>query len=185
MALVVMLRPSDIAPKGVFFNPTTRASEQLVFGRQHVEFHADGSVSMTFMGIKNDQSRCGYKVLIRPHSDAKMDPVQALRTYMQRTSHAQQELGNPVFVALQAPYKPLQSATVAKLLEQGIVQAGLCGRGYSAKSYRPTGATYAIDAKIDPEVVMKMGRWRTRPVFYEHYVHSKTPADYSDNVLRN
>ena len=42
-------------------------------------------------------------------------------------------------------------------MEQGIADVGLNGQGYSAKSYRPTCDTYAIDAKIDPEIVMVLG----------------------------
>ena len=60
---------------------------------------------------------------------------------------------------------------------------GLAGQGFSAKSFRPTGATRAIDGGIDPEIVQKMGRWKCTEVFREHYVHSKTPTIYTKTVL--
>ena len=102
---------------------------------------------------------------------------------MERTSLMRTGRCSPVFLALTHPFGGLKSSTIAKIMEQGIVQAGLSGLGFSAKSYRPTGATYAIDAEIDAEIIMEIGRWKTRPVFYEHYVHSKTPANYTDKVL--
>ncbi len=35
----------------------------------------------------------------------------------------------------------------------------------------------------DPNIVTKVGRWKTLPVFYDRYVHTKTPADFSQNIL--
>ena len=80
-------------------------------------------------------------------------------------------------------HSALKSPTVARLMEQGIAHAGQNGQGYSVMSYRPTGATYGIDAKIEPDIVMKIGRWHTRPAFYDHYVHPKTLVGYSAQVL--
>ena len=54
---------------------------------------------------------------------------------------------------------------------------------YSAKDFRPTGATVAIDNGTDPEVAMQIGRWKTRSVFFSHYVHSTPPADYSQKLF--
>ena len=66
------------------------------------------------------------------------------------------DCSHTVCMTLNAPHSALKSTTVAKLMEQGIAHIGLNCQGYSAKSYRPTGAIYAINAKIDPEIVTKM-----------------------------
>ena len=55
--------------------------------------------------------------------------------------------------------------------------------GFSAKSFRPTGATVAIEEGHDAADVMKVGRWKTQTVFYEHYVHSKTPASFTESII--
>ena len=64
-----------------------------------------------------------------------------------------------------------------------IVQAGLGSQGYSAKLFGLTGATCAIEGKVAPETVRKVGRWKNAEVFFAHYVHSKTPYDFTDIVI--
>ncbi len=68
-------------------------------------------------------------------------------------------------------------------MNEAIRLAGLNNQGFSAKSFRPTGATIAIDSGCDPEITMRQGRWKTRSVFFEHYVHSKPPVSMSSDIL--
>ena len=70
-------------------------------------------------------------------------------------------------------------------LDSAINMAGLSNQGYSAKCFRPTGATYAIQLGYDPEIIMRVGRWKTRSVFFEHYVHSQVPSDYTSALLQH
>ena len=71
------------------------------------------------------------------------------------------------------------------MLEESIILAGLGGQGFSAKSFRPTGATSAIEQGINPEVVRKVGRWKNSEVFFEQYVHARTSESFCDNVLQH
>ena len=68
-------------------------------------------------------------------------------------------------------------------MEEAIRTAGLENKGYSAKSFRPTGATAAIDSGENPDIVMKTGRWKTASVFRDRYVHSQPPIDHTHSVL--
>lgn len=88
-----------------------------------------------------------------------------------------------MFLTLRAPFAPLKSASVAKILEEAIQMAGLEGKGFSAKSLRPTGATAAIENHVDPEIVRKIGRWKNSEVFFAHYVHANTPSDFTENLV--
>ena len=54
LALVFMARPSDLAPKGVVFNSKTLSVEKTVLSTSDIQFNEDGSLSVTFWGIKND-----------------------------------------------------------------------------------------------------------------------------------
>ena len=47
----------------------------------------------------------------------------------------------------------------------------------------PNHFTVGVDNDIDPNVVMQIGRWKTREVFYDHYVHSKVPRNFSSTLL--
>jgi hypothetical protein len=57
MALVLMLRPSDIAPKAVHFSPDSLNTHRMVFSTDNVKFLASGEAKIVFHGVKNDTSR--------------------------------------------------------------------------------------------------------------------------------
>jgi hypothetical protein len=105
LALCIMLRPSDVAPKGVLFDPEREECNPLVFSTDNISRQADSSLSISFLGIKNDYSREGFNVVIPPTSDKKLDPVHTLETYIDRTTlQRTQASGNPVFLSLTKPY---------------------------------------------------------------------------------
>ena len=89
----------------------------------------------------------------------------------------------PVFLTLRKPYSAISAATVGQILHDCIVTAGLGGQGYTAKSFRPTAATRAVDNNCDPETAMHIGRWKSRSVFFEHYVSCKAPKEYTNFML--
>lgn len=145
LALSVMLRPSDIAPKAVQYDPATETEHEVPFSTNSVDFHDDGSATLTFFGIKNDRTRTGFKVKLPPHEEPKLDPVKTLSEYISKTRHNRPLQSLPVFISLRQPYKALTSAGIADILNDSIAKAGLSGQGYSAKSFRPTGATAAVE----------------------------------------
>jgi hypothetical protein len=181
LALLLMLRPSDIAPKGVHFDGSSATVSKFVFSTEQVEFCEDGAY-ITFHGVKNDTSRAGFKVFLQPTSDDKLNPVKALQDYILRTEPYRPE-GNPVFLTLTAPYRAIAAGTVSTILNDAIKLAGLDNQGFSAKTFRPTGATAAIDMKCDPDTAMQLGRWKTRSVFFDHYVHSRPPEHLATNIM--
>ena len=183
LAITFMLRPSDIAPKSVHFDPTNNQTKGTIFSTNEVEFGADGSLTLTFKGIKNDTDRAGFKTTIFPCSDSVLDPIECLQTYISRTEVVRPSDTSPVFLPLQAPFKALTAASIANILNDAIKLSGLDTKKYTAKSFRPTGATRAVSAGIDPTKARRIGRWKCESVFYEHYVHDKTPKNYTDSVL--
>ena len=67
---------------------------------------------------------------------------------------------------------------------QAAIQAAkLGGQGYSAKSFRPTGASVAVSSDCPPNTAMQIGRWKTNEVFYAHYVYPRAPQDYTTRML--
>ena len=170
LALSLMLRPSDIAPKS-----------SMTFQRKQIRFQDDGSVQISFHGIKNDTSRDGFCVKLPPSTVPTLCPVAALKAYMGRTA-AMAEASGAVFISLSSPFKAISSQSVANILNETLTRAGLYPT-YTAKDFRPTGATIQVREGVDPKTVMKMGRWKTDTVFFEHYVHSEPPQEFADNVL--
>ena len=116
----------------------------------------------------------------------ELDPVETLHFYMESTASARAQVPwHPVFLSLHAPYHGLTADTIRDILDTAIVHAGLAGQIYSAKCFSPTGATYAVQLGYDPNVIMKIGRWKTSSMFFYHYVHAQIPLDYTDNLLNH
>ena len=180
LALGIMLRPSDIAPRGEVFDSLTGETSKFTFTTDMLAFTPEG-VKITLMAIKNDYCRSGFEVFLPTLPNPKMDPVHTLHSYIQRTEPVRSD--GAVFLSLKRPYKAISASSVAKILDSSISRAGLSGQGFSAKSFRPTGATRAIDAGIDPDIVQKVGRWKCTEVFRNHYVHSKTPKEFTSAVI--
>ena len=88
-----------------------------------------------------------------------------------------------MFLTLQAPFHAITATTVASILEDVIEGAGLGGQGFSAKSFKPTGVTGGIGSGQSPDIVMKMGRWKTASVFYGHCVHAHKPDDFTGEII--
>jgi site-specific recombinase XerD len=162
------------------FDSQTLQVQSVVFTKSMLRFTQNG-LFVTVFGVKNDVQRSGFEVFLPKHENEKLDPVRTLWDYVTRTDSVRS--GDAVFLSLNKLYKALSASAVAKVLEESIYLAGLSEMGFSAKSFRPTGATVAIESGIDHKIVQKVGRWRSTEVFYQHYVHSRTPAGFSSKVL--
>ncbi len=184
LALVFMLRPSDVAPHARVFDPEKHVVETIVFNANQVQFHDNGDLTITFHGIKNDYTRDGFSVTMPPASVPQVDPNQCLQVYMTRTAATRAAIpSRPVFVSLRKPFHAICSTTVSVILKQAIDMAGLGSHGYSAKCFRPTGATHAVSSGLHPDIARHIGRWRSQEVFEKHYLHSKVPVHYVDTML--
>ena len=180
LALALMLRPSDIAPHAKRFDEETFTLEKVLFTTEMLKFTEDG-VHVSFFGIKNDTKRDGFVVYLPKYEDVIVDPVSCLQDYIDKTERYRHD--KSVFLSLKSPFQGLSASSVAKILEESIDLAGLKGQGFTAKSFRPTGATVAIDQGLDPKIVQQVGRWKTADVFFQHYVHSRTPDEYTSKML--
>ena len=85
----------------------------------------------------------------------------------------------PLFLSLNKPYSSIKAEQV---LSETISLAGLGGKGCTAKCCRPTAANAAIQAGYNPETTMYIGRWKTKEVFFNHYVYPLAPRCYTDGV---
>ncbi len=86
-------------------------------------------------------------------------------------------------MTLVPPFRPLCSASVAGILNWAISLAGLDPTKYSAKNFRPTGATWAIQEGMNSEQVRQLGRWKDPTTFYKHYVHANPDSQMTDAIL--
>ena len=77
MALCLMLRLSDVAPRAVVINNKTQQTVQ--FSADRIKYLEDGSVSIYFFGIKNDYNREGFRTYLMRSSDVCICPVEVLK----------------------------------------------------------------------------------------------------------
>ena len=182
ITLTFMIRPSDIAPRKDFFDPVSSKMSPYILSRDNVAFHSDGSLALTYIGIKNDTSRSGFEVRVPPTANAKVDPVLTLKCYIERTGHLTTTNGL-VFLSITKPHIGIKADTVSKILLEAIERVGLGGMGYKAKCFRPTAANAAIRTGCEPDMAMFVGRWKTKDVFYNHYVHSFPQKGYTDGIM--
>ena len=186
-ALVAMLRPSDIAPRGVVLDQDM-VVKSITFNTQDLDFLQDGSLNVTIHGNKNDYAREGFNINVPPASVNKLDPVTAIKCYLQRTEKFRSQSVPNVFLSLQRKqgfHQGLQSSGIRGILNESIKLAGLDPAKFSSKCFRVTGAMTAVRVGQDPNTVLLMGRWKSCSVFEEHYVHNVPPTNYTDSILGN
>ena len=171
-------------PTGKVFNSEDGTFQDLLLTTDSVSFKSDNSAVITLHGIKNDYDRDGFDVMVRPATEAKVCPVATLRCDMERTKY-QRPADKPLFIALTKPFGTVSAKTIGRILDKAIKIAGLSGQGYSAKCFHPTGATVATESGLDAEQVRRTGRWKSKEVFEEHYVHARPAMSFTDNIFNS
>ena len=116
LALFIMLRPSDIAPRSIHILQQAKVHSN-VFTCDKVFFTDQGMV-LYLHGIKNDYSRDGFCMCVNLASDPVICPVRTLEDYLERTSGAGHK--GPVFVSLKDVYKPITVTVISGILNKAI-----------------------------------------------------------------
>lgn len=125
-AFVMMMQPSDFAPKACYFNNDTLLLEKLHIKTDQLVFNNDKSLDIMLHGIKNDYKREEFPVHIPAASNSHLDPVAALSVYLDITKQQRPKSG-AVFLSIRKPHSPIDSTTVSKILQEAIDLAGLKG----------------------------------------------------------
>ncbi|XP_043246604.1 uncharacterized protein LOC122394089 isoform X1 [Amphibalanus amphitrite] len=185
LAIALMLRPSDIAPLAMGFHAGSGVMERFVLTMDQIQFRSDGRLDVTFLGIKNDAQRTGFRVTLPPNPVESVDPVAALRVYLARTESCRCPASKPVFLTLVRPFQAVSASTVASILQDAIHLAEKFGlaKGHTPKDFRPTGATRAVELGFDADDVQRLGRWKTRSVFLDHYVHNSIAPSFTQRMF--
>ena len=183
LALSAMTRPSDVAPLSTLYDEKEGVFKPMVLSTENIRFNTNGSMTIIFHGIKNDYDRNGFEVNLPPASNPRLDVVRALRCYIQRTKYVR-PANLALFLSLKKPYSGITATTAARILDKAIDRAGLKGQGFTAKHFRPTAATLAVESGIDPDCVRMVGRWRNRETFENHYVHAFPTRKFTDLLLK-
>ena len=123
------------------------------------------------LGFKNDGQAKGETFRIWKSVVEKLCPVRALFDYTLKIGPLQ----NVIF--------PVSSECISTILKTVIRDAGMDTSVITARCFRSGGATYGIERGVQPDQLMKVGKWKSVNVFYKHYVAAKTARDTTDRML--
>ena len=164
LALVAILRPSDIAPCAVVVKKS--GVESLQFTANRIDIDEENSIiKLRLLGIKNDYERQGFEVVVRAAQNKKLCPIVTMQAWLHRTWLVNPDPRRPVFAPLNYPFSSLSSCAIAAILNKAIKLVGLANQGFTAKSFRLTGATVAIQKGVNLDMVQRTGRWRSTRMF--------------------
>lgn len=181
LALVFMARPSDLAPKEVVFNPSSLSLGKTVLTTDDIHFNENGLLQVAFWGIKNDSKHQGFEVSVHSDmTDTLLDPVKCLKLYVAKIEEFRPKDTKPLLISLKPPYRALSSDTFGT--EEAIV--GTIGyHGIYCKIFSPHCRHQAMKQNILPETALQIGRWKTKEVFFNHYVYTQVPELYTGNLF--
>lgn len=174
-----MTHPSYLAPRGVTFDADDHHIKHLTFSLDQVVLNGDECVSINFFGIKNDTDRSGFEITVSGTNDPGSYPVGAVKACIEATA-MNRELCSDNLCLLHC------ESHSKSILSEAIELAGLGDKGFTPRSFRPTGATAssAIAANTKPEIAMLIGRWITDRVFREIYVYRLVHDSYTRDIFQ-
>jgi hypothetical protein len=151
-----------------------RPSDAALLEKDKIYFNSDLSyMDMCLLGFKTDGQANGEVFRIWKSSTAKLCPVRALHCYIEQYCNSSEEVR----------VYPISSQRISNILKMVIKEAGMDSSVITARSFRSGGATSGIKNGVMPDQLMKIGRWKSTDVFYNHYVAARTSQDTTDRIL--
>lgn len=164
-ALVLIARPSDLC---------------CIDARQLV-FQPDLSgVEVSLLKFKNDYHRDGAVLPVQACSDPRLCFVLACHRLVSLN-----RARFPNAAALFIDYRsgaPLHANQIGAILKEACKLAGLAPF-FTARNFRPGGATRGIEGHLPLDLVMHIGRWRNHDTVYNHYLRSARTINSSDVLV--
>ena len=148
LALVGLFRPSDL--------------ERIKL--THLNFSSNSVIIVNFGG-KTDKDMAGIPTTIKESSSALLCPYVHSRTTFSGPNRTVSVSEKPVFLYLNGKHpEPLGKQRIAKIMTRTLQAAGIDDT--TARSFRKSGASAAINKGTDPDLVMKLGRWKSVDIFF-------------------
>ena len=165
VGLCTMARPGDLA------NMWIEVNEELDQWQERI--------NVTIWRNKTDKDLGGVTLPVFPCRDQRVDPVRAVREYLQASMNKRKTGAQRLFLHLNKE-KELQDDTVGSLLTEVVQEVEAEA---TARSIRKSGRVGAIQAGLDPHTCDKIGRWAGTGVPQRHYEDLRIPADFTDTLF--
>jgi integrase len=150
-----------------------RPGEPALMEKSKIQFAEDLEwMDVCYLGFKTDGQANGETSRIWNSSEKKLCPVRALYDYIQRVNEPEED---KIFT--------IGYQRIANILKEVIKEAGMDSKVITARSFRSGGATSGIKNGVNPDQLMKTGRWKTPAIFYDNYVAARPDSDTTDRML--
>ena len=117
--------------------------------------------------------------------EPRLDPVNCLRLYIERTSHLRPKQGNQLFISTVSPFQPVKSSTIAGWLKRFLDRAGIDTSIWTAHSIRGASTSKALKVGVSVQSILESANWKSVGTFRKFYnkpMHDGN-ADFQKKVL--
>ena len=121
--------------------------------------------------------------------DPNICPVQALLCYESRSKpfrgkQPHLKTGNPLFLSVRKPHKPVKPATISHWLKKIMNSAGIDTNIFSAHSTQGAATSKAKSAGVSTGDILKAANWSTTSTFCRFYHRPVNSGKFGRGVLR-
>ena len=119
----------------------------------------------------------------------KICPVQTLICYEKRSLHlrgkrSHEKAGNPLFLSVCKPHKPVKPATLGHWLKKVMKSAGVDTDTFTAHSTRGAATSKAKSTGVSVRDILKAANWSTSSTFCRFYHRPVNSGQFGRGVLR-
>lgn len=154
-----------------------RVSELSSIDMQSVVFSSNG-IKFTLLKPRKAQHSGPLKSIVIPSiPDAACCPVEAIRTYIDRTSTLRKNTNiNSLFISLIAPYRSITANTMSGWIRSSLKAAGVDTAVFKAHSTRGAAASKALASGLSLDSILKAGQWSRESTFSKFYQRDILPS---------
>ena len=197
IAFFFLLRPGEYTASPSDTQPFDFKSVQLFLGdtRLDVENSTDAQLRCaTFASLTFDSQKNGVRgevIGLGLSGDLTLCPVKAITRRIIHLRNARAPPQTPLsFCFSRNQWRPVTPTQVSTMLKNTVTYLGpalgFLATDVSARCLRAAGANALLNARIDPEVITLIGRWRSDEMLrYLHVQNRHLMKDYSARMLQH
>ena len=197
IAFFYLLRPGEYTSSPSDTQPFDYKSVQLFCGGRRFDLttasHAE-ILTATFASLTFELQKNGVRGEVIGQGLSGHPDVCQVKALARRVIHVRQFYApptNPLAMAyVRDAWMPITPSQISKTIKQAVTflgpELGLLPSEVSARCLRAAGANALLNAKVDPNIISLLGRWKSDTMFRYSSVQSSTlMSDYSQRMPRH
>ena len=142
---------------------------------------------MTYQIVQPKDSNHVEEGYMLPYSGEEqvLCPVEAVRTWIEKSTHLPSQPNRSLFISLKPPFKNLSAQRIAKVVKETMQQAGIDTELWKAHSLRGSSASKAAAQGAKVDELFKLARWSSYQTFQKFYFRSQRLLNMADLLFSN